>query len=275
MKSFIHTLVIFAALLGFGSSIAQAAPPIAAGQARKVTLDAGTLQRPVALFSPKADGIVVGPIREGFQRVWFALECKIKLKSTLADGKEDKEPYLNNVKVEFVVAADNPKSKEDSMAPKMILVKKTIKYINVPTNEDFHVSCYMSPTTVKLLTGTNERLLASMGRECGIVVYAGDTAIAFATRAEAMKPLNESQARLLNSAQSPLWWIPKAGKEKEFASRYLEADGLYPLLDKSETAFAPFFADRYPDIAKDSPKADAKVAPAAATAPAAPAGNEP
>ena len=154
-------------------------------------------------------------------KAWAYLEAAIKVDAR--DSVTRKAPlFLNDLKVKFYVAVKTP---PDERPAGTLLLAKEITYVNVPVGETFYACVFLSPSSVKRLTGT-ETVLGSLFEKTGVSISYGDKTI-----------YPETGGRKKN------WW----------ESQSLTLSENYPLLSKNQTPFMMLWYDRYPEI---SPKSD-------------------
>lgn len=179
---------------------------------------------------------------------WMFLEGRLNIQA----APVPRTKFLDKITVRFYVAAKNPEGRDS------LLMTKEIEYVNVPVDEEFYVCVFMSPSSIKRLTGS-ENVGSSTFTLCGLEVIYKDNVVA-----------QES------NKGKPGWWAnPRAT---------LVPTDSFPLLNKNETPFAMFWYDRYPEIApskdgatpaKSSSSSSTPVTPVTpATTPATPAATE-
>lgn len=146
---------------------------------------------------------------------WMMLEASMKI----AAAPMPKSGYIDKLTVTFYLAASNPDKKGQYLK-----ISKEINYINIPVNEEFYVSTYMAPSSVKRLTGS-DTIKPNMFEYMGLTVsFNGKEVASISNKGGKMKE----------------WWtVP---------SRTLVNTDSYPLLSKNETPFSIFWYDRYPEI---------------------------
>ena len=171
--------------------------------------------KPVFDDLPSPDVKTGGKEKNFKPKDWLEMEAGIKIPGT---PEQKKIGYINTVTVKWYVGLKNPDGKG------AIKLVKTITHINVPVDEEIFSSVYMSPATVKRLTGkdkANKGAVEAVGLE---VLVDG---VKVGQAAEKAKEL---------------WWnAPALSDQSE----------KFPLLNKSETPFAMFWYDRYAEIQKE------------------------
>jgi len=147
---------------------------------------------------------------------WLEIEASIKIQMSPAPPTKTAERIL----VKWYVAVENPDKKGT-----YLLLTKDITYVNVPLDEEVFSSVYLSPASVQRLSGSDragKSLVYLVGYE---VLINGE------------KRAEES------SKEKAGWWNTASDKISRSES--------VPLLDKSETAFAHMWWDRYAEILKE------------------------
>ncbi len=144
---------------------------------------------------------------------WMFLEAKLSLQAAPVPPTG----YIDNLIVRFHVAAKNPEGKNS------LMMSKEIKYVNIPVGQETYVCVFMSPSSIRRLTGT-ETIGSTTFTLYGVEVLYKDKIVAFDT-----------------NKGKPGWWAKPTPA--------LVPTQSYPLLNKNETPFAMFWYDRYPEIA--------------------------
>ncbi len=175
----------------------------------------GEISPPVFDNIPSPD-IQTGKSKSFKPKDWLEVEAGIKIPATNAEQK--KAGFINQVTVKWYVAVKNPEGKG------VIKLAKTINHINVPVDEEVFSSVYLSPSTLKRLTGSDR---ASKGavEAVGIEVLVDGEKVAQG----AVK-------------QKEGWW--NAGSLSDQSDKF-------PLLNKDETPFQMLWWDRYAEIQQE------------------------
>ena len=144
---------------------------------------------------------------------WLEIETKVKLSMR----PEPKSMTCDRMTVKWFVAVKNPER-----SGQMLLLTRDIEHVNVPLEEEVYCSVYLSPASLKRLTGSDragKRSVEAVGFEILIngVKVAEDT-----TRFQ------------------PGWW--------NMASDKISRTNAVPLLSKIETPFAHMWWDRYAEV---------------------------
>ena len=103
-----------------------------------------------------------------------------------------------------------------------LLFTKDIDYVNVPVSEEVYCSVYLSPSSIKRLTGFDRA-----GKSA--VEYVGYEVL-----------INGEKVAQETSKGKPGWW--------NAASDKISRSDKVPLLNKAETPFAPMWWDRYAEV---------------------------
>jgi hypothetical protein len=148
---------------------------------------------------------------------WLEIEASIKVLMSPAPPSKTAEKVL----VKWFVAVENP-DKQGTY----LLLKKEITYVNVPLEEDVFSSVYLSPASVQRLTGS-DRAGKSMVYLVGYEVL-----------------INGEKVAQETSKGKVGWWTAASDK--------ISSTDSVPLLDKSESAFAHMWWDRYAEILKEN-----------------------
>ena len=168
------------------------------------------------ILSPDISGTKSKPVKP---KEWLEVEAKIKVDM----APEPKNKTCDHLTVKWYVAVENP----DKVGTFLKLTKE-IEYVNVPLKEDVYCSVYLSPASIRRLTGfslSGKRAVKFVGFE---VIIDGKT-VADAT----------------DKAGKDKWWAAASDKIAESTT--------VPLLNKMETPFAAVWWDRYPEIKAKTP----------------------
>jgi hypothetical protein len=144
---------------------------------------------------------------------WLEVEAKIKVQVS----PEPKSKTLGTMVVKWYVAVKNPEK-----AGTFLLLTKSVNHVNIPLNEDIYTSAYLSPGSIRLLTGTprgGKNAVELVGYE---VLVDGEIKAASTNKGKAG------------------WW--------KVASPKISASDSVPLLAKNETPFASFWWDRSAEV---------------------------
>lgn len=144
---------------------------------------------------------------------WLEIEASFKLLM----APEPPSKTAERVMVKWYVAVAHP-----DKAGAYLLLTKEITHVNVPLNEDIFSSVYLSPASIKRLTG-KDRAGKSVVNLVGYEVLVNGEKVA--------QESNKSQ---------PGWWNTTSDK--------ISRSDTVPLLNKMETPFANMWWDRYAEI---------------------------
>jgi len=143
---------------------------------------------------------------------------EVEVKFNIADVRpESKDGYVDQAEIRWYVAVENPGGKG------YWLLEKQVTHVNIELGEDFYASVYLSPSSVKRLSGKERAGKSIVWGVAGEITVAGTT-------------------ETFNSQPSKKeWW--KAGS--------LSRTDKVPLLNKDETPFKALWWDRYAEIQQD------------------------
>ncbi|MFT4177200.1 MAG: hypothetical protein QM627_11160 [Luteolibacter sp.] len=183
------------------------------GQAARATVEKPKFD---TLPSPEFSG---GGKQKDFKpKDWLEVEAKVRLEMQ----PTPKTNTCDKVEVIWYVAAPNP-----DKAASFYKIKRTVTYMNVPVGEDVYVSAYLSPASMKRLTGNDG---------------AGKRALRYV----AVEVRVNGQVVGSASDGPQNWWNQASDKVSETS--------VVKLMDKSETPFNAMWWDRYPEIDPTAPK---------------------
>ena len=143
---------------------------------------------------------------------WLEIEASLKI--SLAP--EPKSMTCEKILVKWYVAVKNTEK-----AGSMLLLTKDIEYVNIPLDEAIFCSVYLSPASIKSLTGSDKG-----GK--GAVEYVG-----YEVLVNGEKKVEET------SKGKAGWWT----------SPNLSRSDSPPLLSKADTPFSNMWWDRYAEVA--------------------------
>lgn len=203
MRKFRHTILSALTVVVLGA----ASTPLAFAQQYKV--EAGKLTFD-ALPSPEYSG---GKQKSFKPKDWLEIESSFTVKMAPEPPSKSAERIL----VKWYVAVKHPDKKGA-----FLLLTKDITHVNVPLNEEVYSSVYLSPASIKRLTGSDrggKKAIELVGYE---VLVNGQVMVA---------ETNKGQKG---------WW--------NTASDKISRSETVPLLNKMETPFANHWWDRYAEI---------------------------
>lgn len=200
-----------AALATVAASAAALALVSTTASAQEVKADVG---KPIFDDLPSPD-IKTGKDKKFSPKDWLEVEASLKISGT---AEQKKIGYINQVTVKWYVGLKNPDGKG------AIKLVKTINHINVPVDEEVYTSVYMSPATIKRVTGKDKANKGAV-EAVGIEVLVDGVKVGQASE-----------------KAKDLWWnSPQLSDQSE----------KFPLLNKHETPFAMLWYDRYAEIQKE------------------------
>lgn len=145
------------------------------------------------------------------------LEIEVKLRVSLAP--EPKSKTLDKLLIKWYVLVKNPEKSNS-----MLLLTKDVEHVNIPLEEDIYASVYLSPASLKRLTGSDrggKRAVEAVGYE---VLIDGRAVAAETTKYKVN------------------WWNASSDK--------ISRSDAVPLLNKSETPFSNMWWDRYAEVSE-------------------------
>lgn len=152
---------------------------------------------------------------------WLEVEVKVKLDARPMPADE----HIDRLTVKWYVAVENKTGGRG--AAEYLLMEKEVTHVNVPIGEEFFLSCYLSPATIKRLTGKDRAGKNSVKAVGGEITCLG-----------AVEPARFSSEPLQRN--NP-WWTSGA----------MQRTNKFPLLNKNETPFKFLWWDRYVEIEPD------------------------
>jgi len=147
---------------------------------------------------------------------WLEIEAALKI--SLSPAPQSKT--LERLTVKWFIAVKNPEK-----SGTFLLLTKDIEYVNVPLDEEIYCSVYLSPGSIRALTGSPKG-----GKRA--VEYVGYEVLVNGTKvAEETDKLKVG------------WWNAASNKISRSESP--------PLLNKSETPFSNMWWDRYAEVSAE------------------------
>jgi len=179
------------------------------GQATKVEAEAPSFDD---LPSPQFSG---GGKDKSFRpKDWLEIETKLKVEQR----PEPASKTCERLTVKWYVAIKNPEK-----SGTYYLLTRTVEHVNVPLSEDVWCSVYLSPASIRRVTGSNSSPKSSV-ELVGFEVLVNGEKVAEST--------NKSKTG---------WWNTSSDK--------ISRSDTVPLLSKDETPFALMWWDRYAEVA--------------------------
>lgn len=196
------TVAALAVLAAFSTESAFA-------QASKVVADKITFED---LPSPQFSG---GGKDKSFKpKNWLEIETKLRISLR----PEPASKTLDRLTIKWYVAVKNPEK-----SGTMLLLTRDVDHVNVPLEEDIYCSVYISPSSLKRLTGSDR------GGKSAIEYVGYEVLVAGEKKAEG------------TSKGTVGWW--------NVASDKISRTDAVPLLNKNETPFSNMWWDRYAEVA--------------------------
>jgi hypothetical protein len=144
---------------------------------------------------------------------WLELEAKLRISLSPTPLSKTCE----RLTVKWYVAVKNPEK-----PGAMLLLTKDVEHVNAPLDEDVYCSVYLSPASIKRLTGFDRAGKSSV------------EAVGYEVLINGERLLQET------SKFKPGWWSAASDK--------ISRSDTVPLLDKSETPFAAMWWDRFIEV---------------------------
>ena len=145
---------------------------------------------------------------------WLEMEAKLKISLS----PEPPSKTCEKVTVKWYIAVKNP-----DKPGTFLLLTKTIEHVNVPLEQEVYCSSYLSPASIKRLTGSDK---------------GGKQAVEFVGYEVLVN--GEKKAEETNKGK-PGWWNAASDKISRSES--------VPLLTKADTPFSNMWWDRYAEVA--------------------------
>lgn len=147
---------------------------------------------------------------------WLEIETKLKVSMSPAPTSQTCE----RLTVKWYIAIKNPER-----SGTMLLLTKDVDHVNVPLEEEVYVSVYLSPASIKRITGSDRGGKAA-------VEYVGYEIL-----------INGQKVAQETSKGKVGWWA--------MASDKISRSETVPLLNKAESAFNSFWWDRYAEVSME------------------------
>jgi hypothetical protein len=193
-------------------AVASLSPTTAFGQAAKVTGQKPSFDN---LPSPEFAG---GKQKAFKPKDWLEVEAKINVELR----PEPKSKTAETMTVKWYVAVKNPEK-----AGTFLLLTKDVEHVNVPLGEEVISSVYLSPASLRRLTGSDR---------------AGKNAVEYV----GYEVLIDGKVQAAETDKGNAgWWNSASDKISRNAS--------VPLLSKNETPFANHWWDAYAEIKPERP----------------------
>lgn len=165
------------------------------------------------IISPDLGGSIA---RKTFKpKDWMEIELKFKI-----EAKDKDKLFADKLTVKWYVAAKHP----DPKVKGYIMLEKEVNHVNIPIQEDVYISVYLSPNSIKRLTGSDKFSKSDIKDIGGQILIDGQ------------EPVGDKGYFSMDAKVG--WWT------KGSLSRYDKI----PLLNKNETPFKIFWYSRYAEI---------------------------
>lgn len=148
-----------------------------------------------------------------------------------------KSGYIDALTFKFYIAVINP-----DRARQYLKLVKEVKYVNIPVGESTYASVYLSPSSVKRITGSEGGRGKWVKYQGVVVEYNGKPVATYSSESGKMEK----------------WWT--------IQSPSIVETSYYPLLNKDETPFSVYWYDRYPEIMRPNVNTPGSGTPASAPA---------
>lgn len=167
------------------------------------------------------------------QKDWLEVEVEFELDAK-GQGGSDPE-FVDEVVFKYYVAVANGEQNRANPA-KFYLMEKEITHINIPVGEKIFSSVYLSPSSLRRITGSESAGKNSVKSVAVVMSHLGRPVGGNGTEGD----VNRKDGRTKPNA----WWTQLGGNT-------LVRTDKYPLLSKDETPFAALWWDRYSEIKKE------------------------
>lgn len=147
---------------------------------------------------------------------WLEIEAAFKVRM----APEPPSKTAESVLVKWYVAVKHPDKRGA-----LLLLEKSITHVNIPLEEEIYSSIYISPASIRRLTGSDRA-----GK--GVIEYVG-----YEVLINGEKLAQETNSKVRGKTD---WW--------NVASASISRSETVPLLNKMETPFANMWWDRYAEI---------------------------
>jgi len=199
----------FRSFLTFGCSLALSGTAFSQLEASKTNVFDVSKPEFDDLQSPN---IQVGKNKKFTPKDWLEVEVKLKVKRL---KETPKDMYLDEFKVNWYVVVKGQDGKGYMMT-------KTITHVNMPIDEEVIASVYLSPNTLRRITGNERAGKGDLEAIGGEIEYGGE------------------MVGFFSHGEKAGWWRQPLEK--------IERTEKFPLLDKSQTPFAALWYDRYAEL---------------------------
>ncbi len=156
---------------------------------------------------------------------WLIVEVEFEI-----DAREDgdKPDFVDELEFVYYVAVENGNRSKTNPA-EFLLMEKSVKHVNIPVGEKVYSAIFLSPSSVKRISG-GERAGKNIIKSVAVVVkYQGRAVGGSGTEGDVAKD---------GRTKPNAWWTQLGG------TKLMRTEKI-PLLAKKETPFAPLWWDRY------------------------------
>ena len=150
-------------------------------------------------------------------KTWLEVEAKVKLVTS-----DSKVKTADRVVIRWFVAV------KDQAASRYLLFTRDVEHVNVPMDEELYYAIYLSPSSIKRITGS-DRAGKNNVFDVGYEILVNGT------------KLGEESFK-----NRPGWWNTTSDK--------LSRSDVVPLLTKPETPFSNMWWDRYAEVLQPRPR---------------------
>lgn len=171
--------------------------------------------RPITINLPSPDIATQASRKRFTPRDWLEIEAAIKIDTRPVPPSG----MLDRLLIKWYVAIPNPDRRGE-----YFLLTREVNHVNVPIDEIFYSSVYLSPSSIRRITG-NYRGADKAPEMIGYEVIFNGQPIATAA----------------NRGARDNWWSIPSDK--------ISATDSFPLMTKPETPFAALWWDRYAEVA--------------------------
>jgi len=162
-----------------------------------------------ALKSPTLGG---GNSKSFKPKDWLEIETKFRIQKVTPKPRDG---YVDSVEVQWHVVVKGQDKKN-------YLLRKTVRHVNIPVGDDVYVSVYLSPSTLRRITGNDGASKNDLEAVGGEIL------------------LNGQMVGHFSQGKKSGWWRKDLGS--------VSPTEKFPLLNKNETPFKLFWHDRYAEI---------------------------
>ncbi len=172
----------------------------------------------VSAESPSFDTLLSPEFSGGKQKAfraknWLEMETKIRV----AMSPEPASKTSDRLTIKWYVAIENPERRGH-----LLLLTRDVEHVNIPLGEDVYCSIYLSPASIKRITGSDRASKRSI------------EAVGFEILVNGVKVAEDTSKFRVG------WWSAASDK--------ISRSDAVPLLSKNETPFSSMWWDRYAEV---------------------------